>query len=537
MNLRDIKMGSRLGLGFAVILSAMTALLVWALISNAWSRDSLLQTLARASAQEDLALEMRHALLSSAVSVRNMGLQTKVEAVQGDEAEAKKQRAAYLAAKAKLEATDLGSGEREILGHLVEIDRQMDARFKEAVDLAAQFNTEQAGSVITGKIDPLLTTAMGELGKFIALQKRHTQEVTDETNARNRMTVNVIMAAGLLVLAMALILAWRLTVSITHPLQVAVEAVGRVAAGDLISPIEVTGHDEATHLLACLQDMREGLARMVNEVREGADSISDGTREIATGNADLSHRTEAQASNLEETTNAMQELSGAVKTNAGTAQQANQMARSASQSAQKGGEVVGRVVSTMDEITQASRKIADIIGVIDGIAFQTNILALNAAVEAARAGEQGRGFAVVASEVRSLAGRSAEAAKEIKSLIGSSVERVELGSRLVGEAGSSIQDIVNQVQRVATMISEISNSADQQTGDIDQVNHALAELDSVTQQNAALVEEAAAAADSLNRQAARMVEAVSVFKLRGRTQDAQSRQSALVSKALPRLPG
>ncbi|WP_019576877.1 methyl-accepting chemotaxis protein [Curvibacter lanceolatus] len=513
MNLRDIKTGTRLGLGFALILGALAVLLAGALISNSVSRDALLQTLSSASMREDLAQDMRRALLSSAVSVRNMGLQTKVEAVQSDEAEAKNQRAAYLAAKAKLEANSLSPREREIFGRLMEIDRQMDTHFKEAVDLAAQFNTEQAGNIITGKIDPLLLKATAELGDFIALQKLHTTEVTEQTNASNQATVTVIVVAGVIVLGIAALLAWRLTISITQPLQVAMQAIGQVAAGDLTSPIEVSGRDEGARMLASLQDMRDGLARMVREVRAGAESISDGTHEIASGNADLSHRTEAQASNLEETASSMQDLGNAVKSNAHTARQANEMAGTASQSAEQGGEVVGRVVATMDEISHASRKIADIIGVIDGIAFQTNILALNAAVEAARAGEQGRGFAVVASEVRSLAGRSAEAAREIKSLITASAERVELGSRLVTEAGTSIQSIVAQVRGVAEMIHQISVSADSQTGGIDQVNHALGELDSVTQQNAALVEEAAAAADSLNRQAARMVQAVSAFKL------------------------
>ncbi len=235
----------------------------------------------------------------------------------------------------------------------------------------------------------------------------------------------------------------------------------------------------------------------------------------------------------------MEELSSTVKNNAETARQANQMASSASSAASNGGVVVGQVVSTMEEITVASRKIADIIGVIDGIAFQTNILALNAAVEAARAGEQGRGFAVVASEVRSLAGRSAEAAKEIKSLIGASVDRIETGSRLVGAAGDSMQDIVAQVKRVADLIGEISASAHEQTSGIEQINQAIVQLDNVTQQNAALVEEAAAAADSLNHQAVHMVEVVSIFKLEGdsaaRTADLARAAPARNAAPAPRL--
>ena len=535
MNLRDMRIGLRLGLGFGMILLVASIMLIGTLISNGNSRATLLGTLQRAAAQQDLAEEMRRTLLFSAVSVRNMGLQTKVDAVQKDEAEAKRQRASYLAAKSKLEADGLGDKESGFFSNLAEIDRQMDAQFKEAVDLAAQFNTEQAGAVITGKIDPLLTKALSELATFIALKKQHANEATAQANATNQSTVNIIAGAGVLVLFLAGLMAWSLTTSITKPLQTALDATGRVAQGDLVSDIpqgHANSREETQLLLAGLLEMRNGLARMVSEVRSGAENISTGASEIAAGNSDLSQRTETQASNLEETAASMQDLNNNVKNNADTARQANQMASSASLAATKGGEVVGQVVTTMDEITAASRKIADIIGVIDGIAFQTNILALNAAVEAARAGEQGRGFAVVASEVRSLAGRSAEAAKEIKNLIGASVEKIETGSRLVGAAGDSMNDIVAQVKRVADLIGEISSSAHEQTSGIEQINQAIVQLDNVTQQNAALVEEAAAAADSLNQQAGRMVDVVSIFKLAGGTVAVKA--STLSAKSVPR---
>ncbi len=516
MNLRDIRIGLRLGLGFGMILLAAAVLLIGTIVSTASSRANLMTTLQRASVQQDLADDMRRSLLASSVSVRNMGLQTKVDAVQKDEAEAKRHRAAYLAAKTKLESDGLGDKERELFGRLADIDRQMDAQFKEAVDLAAQFNTEQAGAIITGKIDPLLTKALEELATFVAVQKQRAGEATAQANADNQTTVTVIGGVGLLVLCFAGVMAWSLTTSITRPLTVALEATSRVAQGDLMSDIQQgrpNSREETQRLLAGLLEMRNGLARMVSEVRTGADNISTGANEIASGNADLSQRTETQASNLQQTAASMEQLSATVKNNAETARQANQMASSASAAASNGGVVVGQVVATMEDITTASRKIADIIGVIDGIAFQTNILALNAAVEAARAGEQGRGFAVVASEVRSLAGRSAEAAKEIKGLIGASVEKIETGSRLVGAAGDSMNDIVAQVKRVADLIGEISASAHEQTSGIQQINQAIVQLDNVTQQNAALVEEAAAAADSLNQQAVHMVEVVSSFKL------------------------
>jgi methyl-accepting chemotaxis protein len=513
MNLRDMKIGLRLGLGFGVILLAAALMLMGALVSNSISRSALLETLQKAAVQQDLAESMRQALLSSAVSVRNMGLQTKVEEVQKDEAEAKKQRGLYISAKGKLEAVGLESQEREMFARLAAIDVKTDAFFKEAVDLAAQFNTEQAAAVITGKIDPLSVQASGELAAFIALQKQHTEEATLKANRSNQQAVGVITVAGFVVLLVAGLMAWRLTLSITQPLRTALEATARVADGDLVSSIEVTGRDEAGQLLTGLTHMRDKLAELVSQVRSGAENISTGANEIAAGNTDLSQRTETQASNLQQTAASMEQLSATVKNNADTARQANAMAGTASTAASHGGVVVGQVVSTMEGISTASRKIADIIGVIDGIAFQTNILALNAAVEAARAGEQGRGFAVVASEVRSLAGRSAEAAKEIKSLIGASVEKIETGSRLVGAAGESMNDIVTQVKRVADLIGEISSSAQEQTTGIEQVNQAIVQLDNVTQQNAALVEEAAAAADSLNQQAGKMVEVVSSFKL------------------------
>ncbi|MBY0410043.1 MAG: HAMP domain-containing protein, partial [Burkholderiaceae bacterium] len=330
MNLRDLKIGHRLGLGFGVILLAAALMLTGALVSNSVSRATLLETLQKAAVQQDLAESMRQALLSSAVSVRNMGLQTKVEEVQKDEAEAKKQRGLYIAAKSKLEAGDLGAEERAMFARLADIDTKTDSFFKEAVDLAAQFNTEQAADVITGKIDPLLVKASTELAAFVALQKQHTEEATLQANSSNQQAVGVITVAGVLVLLVAGIMAWRLTLSITQPLRTALEATARVADGDLVSSIEVSGRDEAGQLLSGLMHMRDRLSELVSQVRLGADNISTGASEIAAGNTDLSQRTETQASNLEETAASMEELSATVKNNAETARQANQMANSAS---------------------------------------------------------------------------------------------------------------------------------------------------------------------------------------------------------------
>ena len=304
-----------------------------------------------------------------------------------------------------------------------------------------------------------------------------------------------------------------------------------VAQGDLTIRAAVEADDRHS-IMAALRDMTDNLGSLVSDVRNGSDSIATGSAQIAAGNADLSQRTEQQASNLEETAASMEEISSTIKQNSETARQANQLASSASEAASRGGVVVNEVIATMGGIDASSRKISDIIGVVDGIAFQTNILALNAAVEAARAGEQGRGFAVVASEVRSLAQRSANAAKEIKGLIGESVEKVQAGSRLVNEAGQSMQDIVSQVQRVTDLIAEISAASVEQTQGIGQIGDAVNELDQVTQQNAALVEQSSAAAESLKQQAMRLSEAVSVFKVRSNAAGSLPNQTPLRSSSI-----
>ena len=323
----------------------------------------------------------------------------------------------------------------------------------------------------------------------------------------------ILLALGGAGLLCGVVLAARITRSIVVPLNAAVKVAQAVAAGDLGSRVVVHSGDETGQLMQALKDMNESLSGIVTDVRNSSDAIATATSQIAAGNLDLSSRTEQQASALEQTSASMQELAGTVKQNFDSGKHANELAESASQVAIRGGAVVAEVVHTMEAINTSSRKIADIISVIDSIAFQTNILALNAAVEAARAGEQGRGFAVVASEVRNLAGRSATAAKEIKGLIDASVDNVSQGCTLVEQAGRTMDEIVVSVRRVADIMGEISLASQDQTQGIEQINQAMVQMDQVTQSNAALVEEAAAAAQALEGQAQSLVRTASVFRL------------------------
>ena len=362
----------------------------------------------------------------------------------------------------------------------------------------------------------LLETDMAQLGDLIEAQAKALNDRNDATihAVHATMAVLVLLAGGVV-----LLLGWQTSRSITRPIREAVRLAEAVAQGDLRKQRRsgVSLRHETGQLLQALDEMTQNLVRIVGTVRSSSDSIATGSSQIAAGNTDLSHRTEETASNLQQTASSMETLTGALRHSADTAQQANQLAASATDAANAGSQVVGDVIRTMDEINDSARKISDIIGVIDGIAFQTNILALNAAVEAARAGEQGRGFAVVASEVRSLAGRSAEAARQIKSLIGTSVDRVEAGATLVRRAGESMDGIVGQVRRVTDLIAEISHATREQSQGVSEVGGAINQLDQVTQQNSALVEESAAAAESLRTQTDRLVEVVRVFQLEDST--------------------
>jgi len=387
------------------------------------------------------------------------------------------------------------------------------AEHQKMLVLSRENKNEEARTLLDGASTAAYTKLREQLDKLVAVNDNGatgSNKTADETYANARMWI-MAMVAFCIVAAMSMAV-WVAKV-ISRPLTEAVAVAQRVAGGDLTMDIQSSSKDETGQLLEALKAMNNSLLSIVSEVRAGTDTIATASGQIATGNLDLSSRTEQQASSLEETASAMEELTSTVKQNADNARQANQLAVSASEVALAGGNVVGRVVDTMGSINDSSRKIVDIISVIDGIAFQTNILALNAAVEAARAGEQGRGFAVVASEVRSLAQRSASAAKEIKTLIDSSVAQVNIGSKLVEEAGNTMSDVVDSVRRVTDIVGEITSASQEQSDGIEQINLAITQMDEVTQQNAALVEEAAAAAQSLQDQAGKLSEVVSVFKL------------------------
>ncbi|MGA5656380.1 methyl-accepting chemotaxis protein [Rahnella contaminans] len=378
----------------------------------------------------------------------------------------------------------------------------------------------------------LTTSQNAYLDLAIAFANSQDQQLQAEGKkavADGHTAIELTLIFSALAILLAAAMGYFLTRSITRPLLNAVKVAENVATGDLTTQIQVNSHDETGQLMQGLKNMNENLLKIVTEVRAGTHAINSASSEIAAGNLDLSSRTEQQASSLEETASAMEQMTATVKQNADNARQANQLAAQASRVAVQGGEVVGEVVNTMEGINASSRKIVDIIAVIDGIAFQTNILALNAAVEAARAGEQGRGFAVVASEVRNLAQRSASAAKEIKSLIDDSVLRVDNGTQLVAKAGATMAEVVSSVKNVTDIVGEIAIASNEQSTGIEEINKAINQMDEVTQQNAALVQEASSAAYSLNEQAERLSQAISIFKVSAATATSAVRKATQVN--------
>ncbi|HEV7814642.1 MAG TPA: methyl-accepting chemotaxis protein, partial [Janthinobacterium sp.] len=385
--------------------------------------------------------------------------------------------------------------------------------FNKARELIAANRREQANAMVFSDTFPRLDNLQDSVKKLSDLERKAVGESGDQVRHSVSFESGLMLSIGAAALLAGIAFALLTTRSITIPLAYALKVARAVAAGDLTSRIDHPRQDETGQLLQALKEMNQGLATIVGEVRQGTDTIAAASSEIASGNQDLSARTEAQASALEETASSMIELTTTVRQNDDNTRQAHALAQSASKVALRGGSVVAQVVDTMGSINASSRKIVEIIGVIDGIAFQTNILALNAAVEAARAGEQGRGFAVVAGEVRNLAQRSAAAAREIKTLIADSVDSVDAGAKLVHQAGSTMDEVVASVQRVSDLMAEISVANHEQSEGIEQINQAITQMDSATQQNAALVEQAAAAAAAMHEQAGELEQVVSQFRL------------------------
>jgi len=386
--------------------------------------------------------------------------------------------------------------------------------------------TQEVEQLTGGELKTTFSRYVGALAKLLEYQTKEAEDMAAESAQQYQRSVAALVSFGIIALITGAGLAWAITRSVITPLQHAVEIAERVADGDLRDFEAHQREDEIGQLLDALHHMTARLGRTVRLVRDGAISIDTASRELKTGNMDLSRRTEHQAGALEETASSMEELTAAVKDNTLSARQANELAVSASDVAGKGGTVVQNVVETMDSISEAAKKIVDIIGVIDGIAFQTNILALNAAVEAARAGEQGRGFAVVATEVRTLAQRSAAAAREIKDLINASVEKIETGSVLAHAAGDTMTEIVASVERVTAIMSKISSASSEQEAGIGEIHSAIADIDGVTQQNAALVEEAAATAESVHNEATNLMQVVGFFTVDHAFHDETAREGA-----------
>jgi methyl-accepting chemotaxis protein len=513
MVLRQIRIGARLALGFGAVL----AVLILVTFGGVWlgkkSRDDLAQVMAGTTAKQLLAAEMRAYALEQSAVMRNIGLHSDIKAMQGDEDRARKLGKQYDEARERMAKLATTAEERDIIESLTKSDHALDKPFAQALGLSTSFQNEAAAAVLMKEVDPLVQKTLADLGRLIELQKNAAEAAVDKAIVNGDRVAAITYTVALIVLVLAILIAWTTTRSITVPLKDSLAVAKRVAAGDLTSRIEPQGRDEAADLLHALRDMNDGLGRMVSTIRTGAESIAVGANQVAAGNQQLSSRTEQHASSLEETASTLEEFTTTVKQNAEHARNASQLAGSASATAEKGGEVVNKVVTTMQEVAQSSKRISDIIGVIDGISFQTNILALNAAVEAARAGEQGRGFAVVAAEVRSLAQRSADSAKEIRGLIESSVGRVEAGARLVEQAGKTIEELVVSVRKVAEIMTEIASASHEQSSGIEQINKAITQMDTVVQMNASLVEEATAAATSMSSQATGLAHAVAQFRV------------------------
>ena len=512
MSLTQLKIGTRLGIGFAVVLGLLVAVLLVGLYSmgqlSARTHDIVADKNVKMAAANTMSDNVRNITLA----ITSVVVAPTEALVQAELAKIGEARKKYGAAKETLQKKISTDKETALMAELDAALKSGAPLNNKVIELRNAGQTEEAIAFLTQQAAPSLKIVLGALDSLVAYEAQQAAQAATDAETLSASARAYMIILGSVAVLLGAFVAWIITRSITHPINAAVAVAETVASGDLSSHIVVNSSDETGRLLGALKAMNTSLLGVVAQVRNGTDAISTASSEIAAGNLDLSSRTEEQASSLEETASAMEELTSTVKQNADNARQANQLAKSASEVAVRGGSIVSQVVDTMGTINESSKKIVDIIGVIDGIAFQTNILALNAAVEAARAGEQGRGFAVVATEVRNLAHRSASAAKEIKELIAASVANVDTGSRLVNEAGQTMGDIVDSIVRVTDIMGEITSATHEQTIGIEQINMAIAQMDEVTQQNAALVEEAAAASQSMQEQAGELAHVVGFFK-------------------------
>ena len=513
MKITNLKISTRLGIAFALVL-ALTALMTFIGIERLQAVATAANVMEEATYKERLSQEWLRGIIAN--SVRTFARAKTTDA----------QDQKYFQVEMDTQSESLTKIQKELEGLIKHPEGKrlvsvVGERRKEYVDIRKNVFKFKEGmkpgdeAELKKQVDTQLLPAMNAYSQSVRdvvdFQKKVFEQSKAEVDSLYLSGKKLLIALGLAALAIGALMAWLLARSISQPLNYAVSVARTVASGDLASDIKAGSRDEAGQLLHELTSMSSQLRHVVGQVQSGTRSITTAASEIATGNLDLSSRTELQASSLEQTASAMEQLTATVKQNAENARQANNLALTASDVARKGGVVVTEVVDTMGSINASSRKIVDIISVIDGIAFQTNILALNAAVEAARAGEQGRGFAVVAAEVRTLAQRSAAAAKEIKTLIGDSVDKVDAGARLVDQAGATMSEIVESIRQVTTIMADITVASVEQTSGIEEINLAITQMDEVTQQNAALVEEAAAAAQSLMDQAANLSQVVSHF--------------------------
>ncbi len=512
--MKDLKIATRLALGFSLILLVMFLMNMLGLTNMGAMVRSV-----KGVASESLVKER---LMSDWARTIHVAVQrTKAVVLSNDptlgdafakEAAASSQQSSELLKR--IEAMLQSDQEKALLADIQKARANFLAARDAIYKAKREGRTDEVGRLFTQQFEPETQRFLDAVQKMLDLQRTNIDAALGQVEVGYGETRLAVVIATLLALVAGGAVGWWIARSITRPLDEAVRVARAVASNDLTSQIADGGGDETGQMLQALRQMNDNLVQITGRVREGADQIAVAAREIDSGNQDLSSRTERQASALQQTAASIEELTSAVRQNADSARQATQLAAQASQVAGDGGQAVADVVQTMGAIDASSRRIADIIGVIDGIAFQTNILALNAAVEAARAGEQGRGFAVVASEVRALAQRSAEAAKDIKTLIGDSVAKVDQGSQQVAQAGRTMETVVDSIRRVADIMGEISAATVEQSSGIEQVSQAIGQMDQVTQQNAALVEEAAAATGSLKSQAAILAELVAQFRLR-----------------------